>query len=65
MPNWNGTGPKGKGPLTGRGLGTCSESIGHWRSRRPYGWRRGLGCGLGFRRGFGFRLGRRWGRRFW
>ena len=23
MPNFDGTGPQGKGPLTGQGLGTC------------------------------------------
>jgi hypothetical protein len=25
MPRFNGTGPSGKGPSTGRGLGNCSE----------------------------------------
>lgn len=65
MPNWNGMGPRGEGPLTGRGLGMCSDSLGRRRSRRPYGFGRGLGYGLGYRRGLGFGLGRGRGRRFW
>jgi len=40
MPNMNGTGPQGQGPMTGRGLGPCGG-----------GMRRG--CGRGFGRGFG------------
>lgn len=39
MPNFNGTGPQGQGPLTGRGLGPCGGGMG---SRR--------GGGRGFRR---------------
>ena len=42
MPNRDGTGPSGQGPLTGRGLGPCG-----------CGMRRGFGRGYG--RGFGFR----------
>ena len=38
MPWRDGTGPEGKGPLTGRGLGPCG---------------RGFGRGMGFRR-FGY-----------
>jgi Family of unknown function (DUF5320) len=41
MPNFNGTGPRGEGPMTGRGMGSCG---GQTRGR-------GQGCG----RGFGFR----------
>ncbi len=44
MPAQDGTGPEGRGPLTGRGLGPC---------RREPGFRRGLGRGVG--RGFGYR----------
>jgi len=43
MPTQDGTGPQGKGPLTGRGLGPCGCGLGRgfglgrfWsRSRRP------------------------------
>jgi len=42
MPNRDGTGPEGQGPLTGRGLGPCG-----------LGLRRGFG--RGFARGFGWR----------
>ncbi|MFC1691634.1 DUF134 domain-containing protein [Nanoarchaeota archaeon] len=51
MPNKDGTGPEGKGPRTGRGLGNCpstdKESLDETRPRR-----KGLGpCGAGARRG--------------
>ena len=47
MPNKDGTGPEGKGPRTGRGLGNCppkeGESLDETRPQR-----RGLGpCGGG------------------
>lgn len=45
MPNMDGTGPRGMGPLTGRGLGVC----------RTYG--SGFGCGRGFGFGYGRGLG--------
>ncbi|HOX41281.1 MAG TPA: DUF5320 domain-containing protein, partial [bacterium] len=41
MPGFDQTGPRGQGPMTGRGLGPCG------------GMRRGFGC-AGFGRGFGF-----------
>jgi len=44
MPNGDGSGPRGAGPLTGRGLGSCNTG----RSIR-----RGRGIGLGRGRGFG------------
>jgi hypothetical protein len=47
MPRFNGTGPRGLGAGTGRGLGPCGGG-------QSYG-RRGLGQGLGLRRGFGWR----------
>ena len=37
MPRFNGTGPQGQGPMTGRGLGPC-------------GGDRGYGRGFGYRR---------------
>jgi len=46
MPNLDGTGPAGKGPMTGRGLGRCSGAM---KVRRPWSARRG-GRGLGRRR---------------
>lgn len=44
MPGFNGTGPLGYGPRTGRGMGPCGAGM---------GWRRGWGRGIdrfGFRR---------------
>jgi len=49
MPAFDGTGPRGEGPLTGRGMGPCGR-----------GFRRGFGRGFGFRRGFGRGMGRAW-----
>ena len=50
MPNKDGTGPSGEGPLTGRGLGPCGRGLG-----------RGRGFGRGFCRwagaGFGYAYG--------
>ncbi len=46
MPQRDGTGPLGQGPLTGRGLGPCGTGS---------GLRRGLGRGIG--RGRGLVLG--------
>lgn len=40
MPGFDQTGPRGQGPMTGRGLGPCGG-----------GMRRGCGCGFG--RGYG------------
>ena len=44
MPNRNGTGPEGKGPKTGRGLGSCGDGV-------PRGGGRGMGLGRGRGRG--------------
>jgi len=55
MPGYDGTGPMGQGPMTGRGLGRCGAGFaGQQRTLR-------LGCGWGGRgRGRGlFGLGRR------
>ncbi|MDD3531791.1 MAG: DUF5320 domain-containing protein [Candidatus Shapirobacteria bacterium] len=40
MPGFDGTGPKGLGPKTGRGFGPCGLGLG-WRKR--FGTGRGLG----------------------
>jgi len=53
MPRFDGTGPTGMGPITGRGFGPCSGCA-------PYGcgmgtgWRKGFGKGRGLGRYFGF-----------
>ncbi|HHY05570.1 MAG TPA: DUF5320 domain-containing protein [Clostridia bacterium] len=56
MPGFDGTGPLGQGPRTGRGLGYCTPGLGF---RRGYGrgFGRGLGRGRGYRRGFGYGYG--------
>ncbi|QOR36706.1 DUF5320 domain-containing protein [Clostridium sp. 'deep sea'] len=51
MPRFDGTGPNGEGPKTGRNRGNCEGSV-------AYGFGRGRGCrgnrtrGLGFGRGY-------------
>lgn len=61
MPNMNGTGPRGEGPKTGRGLGKCGGNTasnatsanngrGLGRGNRPC---QGLGRGLGMGRSRG------------
>lgn len=40
MPGFDGTGPRGQGPMTGRGLGRCGRGLGfgrgwRWRRYRP------------------------------
>ncbi|MDY0236289.1 MAG: DUF5320 domain-containing protein [Gudongella sp.] len=52
MPRYNGTGPRGQGPLTGRGMGYCAQRTPGYDTR---GYGRGIGCGMG--RGFGRGLG--------
>ena len=48
MPWREGTGPEGRGPLTGRGMGPCGRGFG-----------RGFGRGMGFRRfGYGMNYAR-------
>ena len=59
MPNRNGTGPEGKGPRTGRGLGRCepkeNEQLDSSRPRKkglgPCGDGTPFGGGRGFGRG--------------
>lgn len=53
MPEFNGTGPMGAGPMTGGGRGLCSPA---------YAGRSGAGMGVsGFGRGMAFRRGARAG----
>jgi hypothetical protein len=47
MPRFDGTGPRGMGPLTGRAMGYCTGA------RRPVGGYYGRGGGRGRARGFG------------
>ena len=46
MPGRNGSGPRGEGSLSGRGLGPCGRGLARGR---------GLGRGLGLGRGYGWR----------
>lgn len=63
MPGLNRTGPQGLGPMTGRGLGLCSDGyqrVSDWVGR-GIGW---FGQGRGRGRGRGrFGQGRGFGRR--
>lgn len=72
MPGFDGTGPRGQGAMTGRGLGPCNkngtmqENLGY-RPRLGLGLGRGYGAGAGVGRGMGYgrgRGGRRGGRRW-
>jgi hypothetical protein len=58
MPRRDGSGPMGRGPLTGWGMGPCCDD-------GPYAYgRRGRRPGYGFRRGFGRGMGGGYGRGF-
>ncbi len=57
MPNRDGTGPNGQGPLTGRGAGPCETERKWGRSRRSFPGFRRLRNGL-----CGWRFGRRFRR---
>lgn len=48
MPGFNRTGPRGMGPMTGRGMGSCAMP-----ASGVLGWWRGGGRGAGFGRGWG------------
>ena len=60
MPQFDGKGPQGKGPLTGRGEGECEDAKERSDDLPP---QRGLGFGRG--RGNSVGRGRRGGWRFW
>jgi len=53
MSGFDGTGPMGAGPMTGRGQGQCNPAGTGYRP--AYG--RGFGYGMGYGRGRGFRGG--------
>ena len=57
MPGFDGTGPQGKGPLSGRGEGYCAIRLPDPRSG-------GQAYGYAGRAGLPVRLGPRWGLRF-
>lgn len=55
MPRFDRTGPRGEGPMTGRGLGPCGRGLGFRRGfGRGAGFGRGRGFGRGFRRGYAY-----------
>ncbi|MFA5761072.1 MAG: DUF5320 domain-containing protein [Dehalococcoidales bacterium] len=51
MPGFDGTGPRGMGPMTGGGRGFCGVPAAG-PVARPYGFRRGAGLGYGY--GYGY-----------
>lgn len=61
MPGYNGTGPTGAGPMTGRGRGMCNNDPDYGRPMpdMPYGVGRGMGYGRRAGLGCGFGLGQR------
>ena len=65
MPRGDGTGPRGDGSMTGRGMGNCIVDLGKAAATvgsfiaRGFGWGRGRGGGQGAGRGR-----RGWGRIF-
>jgi len=66
MPGFDGTGPAGMGPMTGRGQGQCASYVGSyrpWGRRTSYGW--GRGGGRGWRHRFWATGLPGWNRRGW
>lgn len=59
MPGFDGTGPRGEGPMTGGARGFCGPD-----SERGFSYGRGYGRGFGRGRGMGRGCGRGRGRRF-
>ncbi|HDQ41957.1 MAG TPA: hypothetical protein ENN39_13150 [Desulfonatronum sp.] len=53
MPGFDGTGPRGQGPMTGGGFGYCASGGYAQGVARGGGLGRGRGQGRGFGRGFG------------
>jgi len=60
MPGGDGTGPLGRGPRTGRGLGFCAgfDKPGYANSESDYGRGWGHGRGMHHRHRWGWRGGR-------
>lgn len=54
MPRYNGSGPLGQGPLSGRGMGYCAQRSPGFDAR---GSGRGMGCGRGRGPGRAFAFG--------
>ena len=77
MPGGDNSGPEGRGPMSGRGLGYCAgygepgwtaDAPGMGRGRgygRGRGFGRGWGRGFGRGRAHGYGRGYGWGRRRW
>lgn len=62
MPGFDGTGPRGEGPRTGRGLGKCKDDdVKTSREVPEEDFPRGRGFGFGFGAGRGRGRGRGWG----
>ena len=66
MPRGNRTGPRGDGPMTGRGAGQCAgfDRPGYASSGTGRGYGREIGYGQGRGRGFGRGQGMGYGRGF-
>ena len=60
MPGFDGTGPRGMGPMTGGGRGYCNPYASAYGLRTGYGFRPGYGASFGrpFWGGGGFGRGR-------
>ncbi len=61
MPKRDGTGPMGKGRMTGRGQGVCNPAGGTFGDNEQGGWNAGRGSGQD--RGSGRNSGRSFGQR--
>ena len=62
MPGFNGMGPRGKGPMTGKGMGYCVVKLDEQPIEKlpaTEGVFRGRGAGFGAARGCGLGRGRR------
>lgn len=53
MPGFDGTGPRGAGPMTGGARGYCNADRAVGSANMPRGRGYGRGYGRGFRRGYG------------
>ncbi len=57
MPGGDGTGPLGRGPITGKGLGPCNAGRGRTGLASRFGFGPGRGRGFGLRQGLGINAG--------